>query len=166
MDRTYLPAFAEDIHVWFAQLESYFAANNISSEHQQLQILFSAFPASLTPTIKDIITNPPQRSSYESVKHEVLLRMSLSAEKRFQTLVNEEHLGDRKPNQLLRRMRELAEDVPADSTLIKQLFFSRLPQNVQEILAPMVEISSVNHLVASADRIVDISRQPASSAIL
>ena len=84
--------------------------------------------------------------------------------KRFQTLVNDEHMGDCKPSQLLQHTWELLEDAPADSTLIKQLFFSRLPQNVQEILALIVEINSVDHLVGSADRIVDITRQPASSA--
>ncbi|CAE1251154.1 unnamed protein product [Acanthosepion pharaonis] len=63
-------------------------------------------------------------------------------------------------------MSELAEDAPADSALIKQLFFSMLPQNVKAILAPMVEISSAHHLATSADRIVDILKQPAFSATL
>ena len=75
------------------------------------------------------------------MKREVLLRTSLSAEKRFQTL------GDRTPSQMLRHMKRLAEDVPADSALIKQLFFLRLPLNVHAILEPMVEISSADHLV-------------------
>ena len=143
----------------FAQLESYFAANSISVEHRPHHILFSVFPVSLTLTMKEIIPDPPNGSTYDCVKPEVLLRTSLSAGKSFQTLVNDEHLGDCTPSQLLRRMRELAEDVPADSALIKQLFFSRLPQNVQAILTPMVEISPADHLVTSTDRIVDIVRQ-------
>ena len=116
IDSTYLPAFLGDVRVWFAQLESYFAANDISSEHRQQHITFSAFKASLISTIKNIITKPPPGSTYERVKHEVLLRTSLSAEKRFQTLVNDEHLGDRKPSQLLRCMRELVKNAHADST--------------------------------------------------
>ena len=73
--------------------------------------------------------------------------------------VSDEHLDDHTPS-----MRELVEDAPADRALIKQNFFSRLPQNVTAIFALMVEISSANHLATSADRIVDIVKQPASYA--
>lgn len=100
------------------------------------------------------------------MKREVLLRTSLPAKKRFQTLVNDEHLDDRTPSHLLQRTRKVAEDAPADSALIKQLFFSRLLQNVQVILAPIVEISSANHLATLAARRVDISRQLAFFATL
>ena len=55
---TTLPAFSGDVRVWFAQLESYFVANNVM-EQRQLPILFSAFPASLTPVVKDLITDTP-----------------------------------------------------------------------------------------------------------
>ena len=84
-----LPAFAGDVRVWFALLESYFVANNVT-ERRQLHILFSAFPASLTPVVKDLITDTPLDSTYDSIKREVRLRTSLSAEKRFQTLVHDE----------------------------------------------------------------------------
>lgn len=165
MGSTSLPAFAGDVRVWFAQMESYFVANNITTEKRQLHILFSAFPASLMPVIKDVITDPPPGSTYESVKREVLHRTSLSAEKRFQTLVNDEHLGDRTPSQLLRRMRELAEDAPPDSALLKQLFFSRLPPEVKAILAPMMETGTIDQLASSADKIMVFTKKPASFAI-
>ena len=77
-----LPAFTGDVRVWFAQLESYFVANNVT-EQQQLHILFSTFPASLTPPVKDLITDFPFNSTYDSIKREVLLQTSLSAEKTF-----------------------------------------------------------------------------------
>ena len=139
-----LPAFAGDVRVWFAQLELYFVANNVTKQ-RQLHILFSAFPASLTPVAKDLITNTPLNSTYDSIKREVLLRTSLSAEKRFQTLVNDELLGDRLPSELLRRIRALA-DIPADSALIKQ---------VEAILAPMAEKSSVDVIASAADKLMD-----------
>lgn len=161
---TVLPAFAGDVRVWFAQLESHFLANNVS-EQTKLHILFSAFPASLTPVIKDLITDTPINSTYESIKWEVLLQTSVSAERRFQTLVHDELLGDRMPTELLCRMRELAEDVPADSALIKQLFISRLPSQVKAILAPMVEKQSVDTIAALADRVMEFSRGPTTAAI-
>ena len=53
-----LPAFADDVRVWLAQLESYFVANNVT-EQRQLHLLFSAFPAPLMPVVKDLITDTP-----------------------------------------------------------------------------------------------------------
>ena len=73
MGSTYLPAFSRNVSVWFGQLESYFAANNISAKHWELYVLFSVILASLTPTIKDTITDPLPGSTYESMKREVLL---------------------------------------------------------------------------------------------
>ena len=92
------------------------------------------------------------------------LRTSLSTEKRFQTLVHVELLGDRMPSELLRRMRELT-DVPANSVLIKQLFFSWLPPQVKAILAPMVEKSSVDVIASSADKIMYFTKGPITAPI-
>ena len=98
------------------------------------------------------------------MKREILLRTSLSAEKRFPTLVNDELLGDRMPSELLRRMRELA-DAPTDSAIIKQLFFSRLPPQVKAILAPMVEKSSADVIASSANKVMDFTKGPITASI-
>ena len=134
-------------------------------EQRQLPILFSAFSASLTPVVKDLITDTRLNSTYDSIKQEVLFRTSLSAEKRFQTLVNDELLGNRMPSELLRRMRKLAEDVPADSAFIKQFFLSRLLPQVKTILTPMVEKSSVDEIAASADKVMDFTKGPITASI-
>ena len=162
---TTLPAFAGDVGVWFAQHESYFVTNNVT-EQRQLPILFSAFPASLTPVVKDLITDNPLNATYDSIKREVLLQTSLSVEKRSQTLANDELLGwGRMASELLRRMRELTEDVPADSAIIKQLFFSRLPPQIKAILAPMVEKSSVDVTASSADKVMEFTKGPITASI-
>ena len=69
------------------------------------------------------------------------------------------------PSELLCRKRELAEDVPADSAIIKQLFFSRLPPQVKAILAPMVEKSSVDVIASSADKVMEFTKGPITASI-
>ena len=69
------------------------------------------------------------------------------------------------PSELLCRMRELAEDVPADSALINKLFFSRLPPQVKVILAPMVEKSTVDVIAFSADKVMDFMKEPISASL-
>ena len=160
---TILPAFAGDVRFWFAQLESYFVASTFTDQ-QQLPILSSAITTSLSPVVKDLITDTPLNSTYDSIKREVLLQTSLSAEKRFQTLVNDGLLGDLMPSELLCRMRELA-DVPADNAVIMQLFFSRLPPQVKAILSPMVEKSSVDVIALSEDKVMDFTKGPIIASI-
>ena len=63
------------------------------------------------------------------------------------------------PSELLRSMKELAEDVPADNALIKQLFFPRLPPQVKTILAPMVEKSPVDVIASSANKVMDYTKR-------
>ena len=153
-----------EYNIWFAQLESYFVVNNVM-EQRQLPILFSAFPASLTPVVKDLITETTLNSTYDSIKREVLLRTSSSAEKQFQTLVNDELLVDRKPSELLRRMRELV-GVPAHSAFIKQLFLLRLLPQVKAILALMADKSSVDIIASSADKVMEFTKVPITASIL
>ena len=62
-------------------------------------------------------------------------------------------------------MGELAEDVPADSALIKQLFFSRLPPQVKATLVPMEEKSSVDVIASSADKVMDFTKEPITASI-
>ena len=69
------------------------------------------------------------------------------------------------PSELLCRMRELAEDVSADSAIIKQLFFLRLPPQVKAILAPMVEKSSVDVIASSADKVMEFTKGPITVSI-
>ena len=69
------------------------------------------------------------------------------------------------PSELLHRMWELAEDVPADSAFIKQLFFSRLPPQVKAILAPMVEKSSVDVIASSVDKVMNFTKGPITASI-
>ena len=63
---TTVPAFASDVRVWFAQLESYFVANN-ATEQRLLPILFNAFPTSSTSVLKDLMTETLFNFIYDRV---------------------------------------------------------------------------------------------------
>ena len=61
-------------------------------------------------------------------------------------------------------MRELT-DVPADSAIIKQLFFSSLPPQIKAILAPMEEKISVDVIASSADIMMEFTKWPITGSI-
>lgn len=158
------PAFTGDVNVYFAQLEAHFSANNISSDALRLNILISQLPPALTGEVKDLITAPPPGLTYDLMKAEVLRRTTTSTQKKFHQLLHNEVLGDRRPSQLLRRMRELIDGNQADEALLKQLFFSRLPANTQAILAPMKEGTSVAQLAEAADNILETTTHSSMAA--
>ena len=84
-------------------------------------------PPSLAKTVKEIITRPPPDLTYEIHKAEDLKRNIASAESHFRSLMQDEHLGDRKPTEFLRRLHELSDLVAENAPIIKKLFF---PDNI------------------------------------
>ena len=72
-------------------------------------------------------------------------------------LLTAEELGDRKPTQLLQKMKLLlAEKVKIiDSSLLRELFLQRLPLNVQMILG-LADTMAIDKLAEMADRVMDV----------
>ncbi|CAG4937253.1 unnamed protein product [Parnassius apollo] len=84
--------------------------------------------------VKDVITNPPSENKYEKIKTELITRLSASQEQRVRQLLAHEELGDRKPSQFLRHLRNLAgNDVPDE--FLRSLWTNRLPNHIQAIIA-------------------------------
>ncbi|BHF71774.1 hypothetical protein SprV_0401483400 [Sparganum proliferum] len=73
-------------------------------------------------------------------------------------LLKEESLDDRKPSELLRRMRSLLGDMQVDDKIVKEMFLERLPVAVQTILAPGSQDLAVSQLVEMADRMIEVQR--------
>nr|VZI18377.1 unnamed protein product [Spirometra erinaceieuropaei] len=80
-----------------------------------------------------------------------------------QRLISGEHLGDRKPTKLLRRLQQLSDGHNLDATMFKQLFLQRLPSSVQVILEPKSPSSTVQMLAETADRMLEY-KQPSVTA--
>ncbi|XP_064478575.1 uncharacterized protein LOC135391930 [Ornithodoros turicata] len=84
--------------------------------------------------------------------------MEVSERARLQQLLNEEDLGDRKPSQMLHRMRQLLRDssTEAQQPLLRVLFLQRLPQAMRMVLADSEDLT-LDRLASLADRIADYS---------
>ncbi|XP_014782578.1 uncharacterized protein LOC106878010 [Octopus bimaculoides] len=155
-----LPLFTGDATLWFAQIEAYFSAHGISPT-QQLQLLYCGMAAPLATSARDLVTDPSPDATYASVKAEIQCCNTRSVESHFSELMADEELGDRTLSQFLRRLSESSGD-PTDAPLLQQIFFSRLPSDIQMILAMALEYNTVDQIATMVDKILEFSRQPSS----
>jgi hypothetical protein len=153
------PFWPADPEVWFAQVDAQFSTRGITSQKTK----FDHIVASLTPEyateIRDIILNPPDTNPYDSLKTQLIARTTASEQRRLQQLFNTEELGDRKPSQLLRRMKQLLGEkaATADNAFIRELFLQRLSPNVRMVLASAGSSQTLEELADLADKITEVS---------
>ena len=105
--------------------------------------------------MEDVITNPTHRDRYKRIKAEVIGRMSVSEEQRVRQLLMHQEMGDWTPTQFLRHLRTLAgPSVP--SYILRNLWASRLPQNIQAIIATQAHVV-LEDVAQLADKIVEVT---------
>lgn len=149
------PFWPEEPALWFAQVESQFVLSKITSDETKFYYLVAQLDHQYAVEVKDIITNPPVTGKYEKLKLELIKRLSASQEKRVKQLLMHEELGDRKPSQFLRHLAGLAgPSVPSD--FIVTLWSSRLPQNIQTVIASQMDLHT-DKLGDLADKVYEIA---------
>nr|VZH92784.1 unnamed protein product [Spirometra erinaceieuropaei] len=154
-----LPEFWQHApELYFIRIESAFYSANVTKELAKYHKLVEVLPASVISQVQSLLANPPVDAPYSALKAEILRLNSVSDRQRYHQLIKEESLGDRKPSELLRRMRCLLGDMQVDDKFVKEMFLERLPTDVQTILASGSQDLSVSHLAEMADRMIEVQR--------
>ena len=151
------PFWPNDPAVWFAQVEAQFLTRSISSQATKFAYVIASLPPKIAQEIRDLLISPPSADQYITLKSELIKRTSASEKKRLHQLLISEELGDRKPSQLLRKMRQLLGDNRLEDGIIRQFFLQRLPTNVQLILASTAVNVPLDELAILADRILEVA---------
>jgi hypothetical protein len=133
----------------------------ITSERTKFKYVISQLDHRQATEVEDI-TCPPERELYKTLKSELVRRLSTSREQRARQLLMHEEMGDRKPSQFLRHLKNLAPEVPDD--LFRSIWSSRLPPHIQAILAGQSE-DDLNSASKLADRISEVTPQPTTACI-
>jgi hypothetical protein len=108
-----LPLWAERPAVWFAQTEAQFFLAGISSETTKFYHVISQLDQQYAAELEDVITSPPERDPYTTLRTELMRRLSPSREQRIRQFLTLE-MCDRKPSQFLRHLMSLALDAQDD----------------------------------------------------
>lgn len=149
-----IPAFWKaNPELWFFQVESIFQTHQVRSDDGKYHLVVGALTAEALQDVADVLKNPPPRDKYKYIKAHIMSRMAETADRRLQRVLNELELGDKKPSQLLRQMRTLAEDTASEDVLrIKWL--DLLPPSTQRLLK-IFRATRLDELAKAADELME-----------
>lgn len=154
-----MPEFTpSDPELWFNIVDRSFQAAGITTDMTKFGYAITAIGPRHTLEVRDIIMNPPAERAYETLKNELIKRLSLSQEHKTRRLLEHEEIGDRKPSQFLRHLRSLAGNVIGDEVL-RTIWLSRLPVFIQPHLVTRTG-DPLEVLADMADAIVEATRAP------
>ncbi|KAJ8722680.1 hypothetical protein PYW07_015743 [Mythimna separata] len=138
--------------LWFGQFETVVNPQK-PNEEAKFSLMVAHLEKADVEQISDIVMSKTRTGRYEEAKKRLLSVYEESETKQLHKLLNEMELGDQKPSQLLRRMREPAREKMPDSTL-QMLWLQRLPTSTRAVLA-VSEQKSLDVLAAMADKMHD-----------
>ncbi|KAH8020279.1 hypothetical protein HPB51_025799 [Rhipicephalus microplus] len=151
---------------WFLQVEAHFRLRQITSQQTRHWQLVSCLPPDVADDLADILASPHPSHPYDTLKAAIISRKSESELSRLQQLITATELGDRRPSQLLRCMRQLlgGPSAPQEEKLLRELFLQRLPQSMVPVLVAAGDVP-VDTLAEMADRVADYSRAHSLNAV-
>ncbi|XP_041976522.1 uncharacterized protein LOC121731232 [Aricia agestis] len=151
-----IPEFWTDApRIWFIRVEAMLAPQKLADD-SRFDIVVSKLSKDAIQQVSDLLTNPPATKKFDSLKQRLLAIYEESESRQLQKLISEMDLGDQKPSQLLRRMRELAKGKVPDDTL-KILWQGHLPPQVRAVLA-VSDTKDLDNLAAVADKVFETTR--------
>jgi len=140
--------------LWFAQIESQFITAGITVESTKFHTVVASIEGSILTQVSDLIMNMPDENPYSALKKRLLEEFSVSEQKRLKKLLQEMDLGDLRPSQLLREMKNLA-GTQVDDALLKSMWMTRLPSHMRAIIS--VSSEPLDKIATMADKIAEVN---------
>lgn len=147
---------------WFAIAETQFRIRNVNNENSKYECLMLALSQDLIASVFDIIQsindnwNNPNSTPYTTLKEALLERNSLSESQRLESLLKDVDIGDRKPSEFYRALKQTAGQSDSISDkLITQLWMRKLPTQIQVSLKTLPN-PDIKTLLSMADSIYEI----------
>lgn len=149
-----LPPFWSNSPVsWFVQAEAQFALNKIKNDTAKYYNVITSLSQEISESISDLLVNPPKSNLYETLKTTLIQRNSLSIELRLKKLLSNEQMGDKKPSEFYRYLKNLAGiSSPVSNDLIRNLWQTRLPKLINIALIPQKDLK-IDDILMCADQV-------------
>lgn len=138
--------------IWFHQVEARFNLAGVTQDQTKFNYIVSELDQRYAAEVVDIIRNPPEKNKYEFLKAQLINRIATSREQQIRQLLQQEEMGDRRPSQYLRHLRNLAGN-DVSTKLLRTIWVSHLPQQIQTIIVTTDESSSLDTIAELADKV-------------
>ncbi|KAH7938688.1 hypothetical protein HPB51_028794 [Rhipicephalus microplus] len=134
------------------KVEAHFRLRQTTSQQTRHWHLVSGLPPDVADDLADILASPHPSHPYGTLKAAIISRKYESEHNRLQQLITVTELGDRRPSQLLRRMRQLlgGPSAPQEEKLLRELFLQRLPPSMVPVLVAAEDVP-IDTLAEMAD---------------
>lgn len=146
------PFWRENPRLWFAQFEAVVASQRIADE-QKFNLVIPVLQRADIEQISDLILQPSAVGRYEALKERLITVYQESEHQQLQKLLGGLELGDQKPTQLLRRMRDLGNHTFPDEAL-RVIWMNQMPTQIRAILSANTEVS-LDSLATIADKMME-----------
>ncbi|XP_026331676.1 uncharacterized protein LOC113239027 [Hyposmocoma kahamanoa] len=154
------PFWRDRPRLWFASFEA--ATHDLKKSQAQLsQMVIAQLDKQDIEQVSDLLFDPPKEDPYKALKARHISVYEESEERQFQKLLSEMELGDQRPTQLLRRMRNLPRDKVPDPTL-RIMWMNHLPPHIRSVLVVSDTISktaALDELALLADKMLEQQRE-------
>lgn len=145
--------------LWFYQVEAILAPQKLSDE-AKFNMVITKLTKEVIQQLTDLLQLPTSARRYDTLKERLLTIYEESETRQVQKLISEMELGEQRPSQLLRRMRDLARGKIPDDTL-KILWVSHLPPPVRAIIT-VADSADLDVLARIADKVMETQGSPCS----
>lgn len=155
-----LPTFwPEDPELFFVRVEAEFdkARPKITSEQTKFSYLVGTLDKDHATLVRNQLVTPDPNTPFTALKNELVRQFTLADHTRIQR-AQVESLADKKPSALLCRLQQLLPATKFKDTYIRDLFLSKMPENLQAVLASMTQ-KNLQDLAQTADEIIDFQPQ-------
>lgn len=138
--------------LWFAMLELAFSVNDVTSDCKKFAIAVNSLDDRTATLVADVILRPPAQQQYKQLKDTVVARTRNSEDERMRKVLQSEGIGDRKPSEFWRHLRNVVEEEEMSDRTLRHIWLSQLPLAVKTAVAAC-ERRDVDSLLAVADRV-------------
>lgn len=157
------PFWRDKPRLWFISFEA--TTSHLKRNQTELaRMVIAQLDKEDIEEISDLLYDPSETNQYQILKDRLISIYEDSDSKQLQRLLSYTELGDQKPSQLLRRMRDLARKKIPDETL-KLMWMNLLPTHIRSMLIVSETCKSqadLSDLAALADRMVETSQEVAT----
>lgn len=148
-----IPFWNAKPHAWFSQVESVMRRRKLTTDMARYDAVVEALDQKALDEASDILAECPDENRYEYLKEKLIKRFSESAERQLHKFLSEIELGEKKPSQLLRHMKDLVQD-KASEELVRTRWISLLPVHTRNIVKSLRN-ASLTDMAEVADAILE-----------